>query len=41
MSEELERLLAVASLDDSEAVTFERVREEFLDRILVVDEENR
>ena len=36
-----QRLLAVARLDDAEAVALERVGEELLDRVLVVDEEDR
>ena len=35
-----QRLLAVARLDDAIAVALEREREELLDRVLVVDEQN-
>jgi hypothetical protein len=35
-----ERLLAVARRDDAEAVAFERIRQELLDRVLVVDEQD-
>src|SRR5262249_22715876 len=41
VAKELEGLLAVARLHDSEAVAFERIRQQLLDGILVVDEENR
>src|SRR5262249_13392224 len=41
VAEERERLFAVARLHDSEPVALERVGEELLDGILVVDEENR
>ena len=40
LGEAAQRLLAVARLDDAEAVALERVREELLDRVLVVDEED-
>ena len=36
----LQRLLAVARLDDAVPVPLERIREELLDRVLVVDEQN-
>ena len=36
-----ERLLAVPRLDDAEPVALERVREELLNGLLVVDEEDR
>ena len=39
-AEALERLLAVARLHDPEALALERVREQLLHRILVVDEED-
>ena len=38
--EEPQRLLSVPRLHDSETVAFERKREEFLERILVVDEQD-
>ena len=40
LAESSQRLVAVASLDDPVAVPLQGVREEGLDRILVVDEEN-
>ena len=40
LAELLKRLLAVASLNDGVAVPLERVRQESLDRFLVVDEQN-
>ena len=40
LAEPAERLLAVAGLDDRVAVPLERIREQGLDRFLVVDEEN-
>ena len=40
LGEPRERLVAVACLDDPVAVPLERVREEGLDRVLVVDEED-
>ncbi len=39
--EPVERFLSVARLDDAEAVTLERKGQQLLDRVLVVDEENR
>ena len=39
--EALQRLLAVARLHDLEALVLEGVREELLDRLLVVDEQDR
>ena len=41
LGEPRERLLAVARVHDPEAVALERVREELLDGVLVVDEEDR
>ena len=38
--EPLERLLAVPGLDDAEPVALQRVRQELLDGVLVVDEED-
>ena len=40
LGEPAQRLLAVARLDDAVAVPLERVREERLDRVLVVDEQD-
>ena len=40
VGEALQCLLAVARLDDAVAVALERIREELLDRVLVVDEQN-
>ena len=40
LGEALQRLLAVARLNDAVAVPLERIREELLDRVLVVDEQN-
>jgi hypothetical protein len=39
--EPLERLLAVASLNDAKTLAFERICEEPLDRLFVVYEQNR